>query len=89
MGGSMFQKHEKQIFSTNIQLKTSSQYACPNNLLISWITSDCIKLNSEVFCFALRYSLLGRSLLIPCLSSFNANFSTRKPIIDWKFHKKQ
>ena len=37
MGGSMFQKHEKQIFSTNIQLKTSSQYACPNNLLISWI----------------------------------------------------
>ena len=37
MGGSMFKKHEKQIFSTNIQLKTSSQYACPNNLLISWI----------------------------------------------------
>ena len=38
---------------------------------------------------------LGHSLLIPCSSSdacmllFNANFSTCKLIIDWKFDKKQ
>ena len=40
-------------------------------------------------------SSLGHSLLIPCSSSdacmllFNANFSTCKLIIDWKFDKKQ